>query len=152
VSWVPSFVNKSFAQVAEEYGNFQKDRAAAGDITRRRWKIVESHTRLHLIPYIGNMQVTAIGNRGRTMTPAGTPPEGAAMCSEYRVTYLSGSTMRGDFVPAAPPLRAPASAKLRRGLAGVGFADGGGHSRGSLDSRFRLRRALTSFAAVADPP
>lgn len=57
---VPIF-EKSFAQVAAEYTDFQKSRADAGDVTRRRWKIVESHTRLHLIPYIGNLQVTMIG-------------------------------------------------------------------------------------------
>ncbi len=37
----------------------------------------------------------------------------------------------GGLCPRRPPLHAPAYAKLRRGLAVVGFADGGGHSSDS---------------------
>jgi integrase len=56
---VPIF-EKSFAQVATEYSNFQKELAQSGQITLGRWKIVDSYIRLHLIPYIGNIQITLV--------------------------------------------------------------------------------------------
>jgi len=56
---VPVF-EKSFAEVAEEYGAYKKQMADAGQITRQRWKTVDGHIRLHLIPYMGNIQVTHI--------------------------------------------------------------------------------------------
>lgn len=57
---VPIF-NKTFAQVAKEYADFQKRVAETGQITVNRWKIVDSYIRLHLIPYVGNVQITQIG-------------------------------------------------------------------------------------------
>lgn len=57
---VPIF-EKSFAEVAGEYSDFHKAVAASGQITMNRWKIVDSYIRLHLIPYIGNIQITLVG-------------------------------------------------------------------------------------------
>jgi integrase len=57
---VPIF-EKSFAEVATEYSEFQKGVAASGQITLDRWKVVDSHIRLHLIPYIGIMQIILVG-------------------------------------------------------------------------------------------
>ena len=57
---VPIF-EKSFADVAKEYSEFQKDVAKSGQITMNRWKIVDSYIRLHLIPCMGNMQITNVG-------------------------------------------------------------------------------------------
>ncbi len=57
---VPIF-EKSFAEVAKEYSDFQKDVATSGQITMNRWKIVDSYIRLHLVPYMGNMQITLVG-------------------------------------------------------------------------------------------
>jgi integrase len=57
---VPIF-EKSFEQVANEYLASQKGVAQSGQITMRRWKIVDSYIRLHLIPYMGNVQITLIG-------------------------------------------------------------------------------------------
>ena len=57
---VPIF-EKSFAQVAKEYSDFQKAAAEAGQITMGRWGIVDSYIRLHLIPYVGSHQITLIG-------------------------------------------------------------------------------------------
>lgn len=57
---VPIF-EKSFAEVATEYSEFQKGVATSGQITMNRWKIVDSYIRLHLVPYIGNIQITLVG-------------------------------------------------------------------------------------------
>ena len=56
---VPVF-EKFFAEVAMEYSNYQKGVAISGQITMNRWKIVDGYIRLHLIPYIGNTQITFV--------------------------------------------------------------------------------------------
>jgi integrase len=56
---VPVF-EKSFADVAEEYGAYKKQMADAGQITKKRWKTVDGHIRLHLIPYMGHIQITHV--------------------------------------------------------------------------------------------
>jgi len=57
---VPVF-NKSFAQVAKEFLDFQKARADAGEITKHRWRVLDSHIRSQLEPYVGTAQITLIG-------------------------------------------------------------------------------------------
>ncbi len=57
---VPVF-EKTFADVATEYSKFQKEAATNGQITMSRWRVVDSHIRLQLIPYMGNIQITLIG-------------------------------------------------------------------------------------------
>lgn len=56
---VPIF-EKSFAQVAAEYSEHLKAVADSGQITRTRWRVVDSYIRLHLVPYMGNIQITQI--------------------------------------------------------------------------------------------
>lgn len=56
---VPIF-DRSFAQVAIEYSNFQKEVAEAGQITIGRWRAIDTQIRVHLIPYMGNDQITRI--------------------------------------------------------------------------------------------
>jgi len=56
---VPVF-EKSFAEVAKEYGEAHKKVAESGQITMQRWKTVDGHIRLHLIPYIGNLQIVHV--------------------------------------------------------------------------------------------
>ncbi len=56
---VPVF-EKSFAEAAQEYSAHAKSNASFGQITMDRWKIIDTHIRVHLIPYIGNMQVTMV--------------------------------------------------------------------------------------------
>ena len=89
---VPIF-EKSFAEVAKEYSDFQKGVAQSGQITMGRWDIVDSYIRLHLIPYMGNIQIVQVGedkwrayplwrkqegkNKGRKL-PDGTNSEGMA--------------------------------------------------------------------------
>jgi integrase len=53
---------KSFEEVAREYSSFLKERSEAGQITPARWRIVDTYIRLHLIPYLGSLQITQIPN------------------------------------------------------------------------------------------
>ncbi|MBI4082618.1 MAG: site-specific integrase [Candidatus Lambdaproteobacteria bacterium] len=57
---VPIF-EKSFEQVATEYSDYQKSVAQSGQITHHRWECVDSYIRLHLIPYMGSIQITHVG-------------------------------------------------------------------------------------------
>jgi integrase len=57
---VPVF-DKSFADVATEYSDNLKQTAQAGQITMDRWGIVDGYIRLHLIPYMGNIQIAYVG-------------------------------------------------------------------------------------------
>jgi integrase len=57
---VPIF-NRPFHQVAKDYLDLQKQRADAGQISRKRWKGAESVVRAQLNPYIGSTQITLIG-------------------------------------------------------------------------------------------
>ncbi len=56
---VPVF-DKTFADVAKEYSDHAKSNAAYGQITMGRWKLIETHIRVHLIPYVGNVQITTM--------------------------------------------------------------------------------------------
>lgn len=57
---VPIF-NRSFAQVAQEYLDKEKDRADAGQITQQAWRVQESQVRNQLNPFIGKSQISLIG-------------------------------------------------------------------------------------------
>lgn len=57
---VPIF-NKLFSEVAKEFEELQKGRAVAGQITMHRWRVIESHIRVQLNRYVGNIQITQIG-------------------------------------------------------------------------------------------
>lgn len=57
---VPIF-NRSFAQVAKEFLAHQKERSEAGEISFHRWRVMDSHVRSQLNNYVGNVQITLIG-------------------------------------------------------------------------------------------
>jgi integrase len=57
---IPVF-EKSFAQAAQEFSDFQKERAEAGEITLHRWRVMDSHIRTQLNRYVGNVQITQLG-------------------------------------------------------------------------------------------
>jgi len=57
---VPIF-NRLFSQVAKEFVDFQKARMESGEITKHRYRVLESHIRCQLNPYVGNVQITLIG-------------------------------------------------------------------------------------------
>ena len=52
--------DKPFSEVASEYSARQKRLADIGQITLHRWKTIDGHIRLHLIPYMGNVQITLV--------------------------------------------------------------------------------------------
>ena len=53
--------DRKFSQVAEEYVVLQKKRAEAGLLSTHKWKDRESIVKAQLNPYIGNSQITLIG-------------------------------------------------------------------------------------------
>lgn len=61
--------NKSFSEVALEYSKHQERLADIGQITKNRWKTIDGHIRLHLIPYMGNVQITLVTDEKWTEYP-----------------------------------------------------------------------------------
>src|ERR1700733_12574510 len=58
---IPVF-DKTFSEVAEEFSKFQKERSEAGEITFHRWRVMASHIKTQLIPYVGTVQpITQLG-------------------------------------------------------------------------------------------
>ena len=57
---IPVF-DKTFGQVAEEFSAFQKERSEAGEISFHRWRVMHSHIKTQLNPYIGTVQITQLG-------------------------------------------------------------------------------------------
>lgn len=53
--------DKTFEEVALEYSAHQKRLAGIGQITLNRWKTIDGHVRLHLIPFVGNIQIKLVG-------------------------------------------------------------------------------------------
>lgn len=53
--------NRTFAQVAQEFINFQKERSDAGEISFHRWRVMNSHIKTQLTPYVGSTQITLLG-------------------------------------------------------------------------------------------
>ena len=57
---IPVF-DKTFAQVADEFSTFQKERSDAGEITFHRWRVMQSHIKTQLKPYVGTIEITLLG-------------------------------------------------------------------------------------------
>ena len=57
---IPIF-DKTFTEVAEEFSKFQKERSDAGEITFHRWRVMHSHIKTQLNPYVGPVQITQLG-------------------------------------------------------------------------------------------
>ena len=57
---IPVF-DKTFAQAAEEFSAFQKERSEAGEISFHRWRVMNSHIKTQLNPYVGTVQITLLG-------------------------------------------------------------------------------------------
>lgn len=57
---VPIF-NKLFSEIADEFAALQVKRAEAGQITKHRARVIACHIRVQLNPYVGNLQITLIG-------------------------------------------------------------------------------------------
>lgn len=52
--------DRKFSDVAAEYSAHEKARSEAGEITRHRWRVLESHVKTQLNRYVGNDQVTLV--------------------------------------------------------------------------------------------
>ncbi len=57
---VPVF-DRKFSEVAKEFSSFQKERSEIGEITHHRWRVMDSHIKTQLGPYVGNIQITQLG-------------------------------------------------------------------------------------------
>jgi integrase len=66
---IPVF-DRTFAQIAEEFSKFQKERSEAGEITFHRWRVMASHIKTQLIPYTGTAQITQLGTERWKAYPA----------------------------------------------------------------------------------
>jgi len=66
---IPVF-DRTFAQVAEEFSKFQKDRVEAGEISFHRWRVMASHIKTQLLPYVGTAQITQLGTERWKAFPA----------------------------------------------------------------------------------
>jgi integrase len=53
--------DRQFADVAKEFSEHQKRRSEAGQITHHAWRVMDSHIKTQLSPYVGTTQVTMIG-------------------------------------------------------------------------------------------
>ena len=53
--------DKLFSLVAEEFSAFQKERAEAGEITMKRWYTMDNYISAQLNRYVGDHQITMIG-------------------------------------------------------------------------------------------
>lgn len=53
--------DRKFSEVAKEFAAFQKERSEIGQITHHRWRVMDSHIRTQLNRYVGNVQITQLG-------------------------------------------------------------------------------------------
>jgi integrase len=65
---VPVF-NRPFSQVAEEFAALQKERADTGQISQKRYENIVSWIKSQLNRYVGNIQITQIGEDKWTRYP-----------------------------------------------------------------------------------
>lgn len=56
---IPVF-EKTFGEIAKEFAALQKQRADAEEITLQRWQAIDVHVRVHLVPYIGHLQIAHV--------------------------------------------------------------------------------------------
>lgn len=53
--------DRKFSEVAKEFSAFQKERSEIGQITHHRWRVMDSHIKTQLNRYVGNVQITQLG-------------------------------------------------------------------------------------------
>jgi integrase len=127
---VPVF-DKSFADVAKEYSDFQRRVADIGQITLHRWKTVDGHIRLHLVPYMGNIQITSITEDKWTEYPFWRKENNAIRKPQKRVFCKKP---KAGALPDAP---ADAGQKKKDGPA----------KNGTIRQEMMTFRAIMNFAA-----
>ena len=85
--------DKTFGQVAKEYADFQKQRADAGEISRKRWQTEDGYIKKQLVPYCGNDQITKVGETRWKGYPLWRRGNGEGRGTDKRV---SDWTIRGE--------------------------------------------------------
>lgn len=106
---VPVF-DRKFSEVAKQFSAFQKERSEIGAITHHRWRVMDSHIRTQLNPYIGNIQITQIGQDRWTAYPVWRHKNGKGR-SGGRV---SDGTIRDEMATLRSIMRFAASKKYIR--------------------------------------
>ena len=53
--------NRPFSQIAKDFVELTRQRWKAGEITRHRYRVIESHVRTQLNRYLGSTQINLIG-------------------------------------------------------------------------------------------
>src|SRR5689334_8241946 len=53
--------DRQFREVAKEFAELQKKRSEAGQITHHAWRVIDSHIKTQLNRYVGDEQITLIG-------------------------------------------------------------------------------------------
>lgn len=117
--------NKPFSEVALEYSERQKQLADIGQITMNRWKTIDGHIRLHIIPYVGNIQITLVTDE---------------KWAEYPFWRKKNNAVR---TPSKHPLHQAPKARPKK--------DAGAEREAAKDGTIRLEmttfRAIMKFAA-----
>ena len=83
--------NKTFSDVAQEYGDEQERRAARGEISKERVKKIRSVVNAQLSAYVGTTQVHLIGQETWDNYPAWRRETGTG---RFRDKIISDSTIR----------------------------------------------------------
>jgi integrase len=83
--------DRTFSQVAKEYCDWQKQRADAGEITKKRWEVEDGFIR-NLNRYVGNDQITLIGEEKWRGFPLWRRSQGL----DKRVNKVSDWTIRSQ--------------------------------------------------------
>jgi integrase len=66
---IPVF-DKTFGQVADEFSAMQKERSDGGEISFHRWRVMNSHIKTQLVPYVGSVEITLLGEERWKAYPA----------------------------------------------------------------------------------
>lgn len=106
---VPVF-DRKFSEIAKQFSAFQKERSEIGAITHHRWRVMDSHIRTQLNPYVGNIQVTQLGQDRWTAYPVWRHKNGKGR-SGGRV---SDGTIRDEMTTLRSVMRYAASKKYIR--------------------------------------
>jgi len=127
---VPVF-DKSFAEVAKEYSLLQRRVADIGQITLHRWKTVDGHIRLHLVPYMGNIQITSVTEDKWTEYPFWRKENNAVRPSQKRI-------FRKKLKDGAPPEATDGAEQKKKD---------GPAKNGTIRQEMMTFRAIMNFAA-----
>lgn len=84
--------DRTFAQVAKEFSDFQKERSEIGQITHHRWRVMDSHIRTQLNRYVGNVQITQIAPDRWTAYPVWRQKNGKGRSGGH----VSNGTIRDE--------------------------------------------------------